>query len=57
MDIVYHDPSVKLNPEEQAELHATQLSLEDLLRTSDIITLHTTLTPKTFHLISEKISI
>ncbi len=54
MDIVYHDPSVKLNPEEQAELHATQLSLEDLLRTSDIITLHTTLTPKTFHLISEK---
>ncbi len=54
MDIVYHDPSVKLSPEEQAGLRATPLSLEGLLRTSDIITLHTTLTPKTFHLISGK---
>ncbi|MCJ7580205.1 MAG: D-glycerate dehydrogenase [Candidatus Aminicenantes bacterium] len=53
MDIVYTDPH-RLNPEEESNLQATQLSLEDLLRTSDIITLHTTLTSKTFHLISEK---
>ena len=53
MDIVYTDPH-RLNPKEESNLQATQLPLEDLLRTSDIITLHTTLTSKTSHLISEK---
>ena len=53
MDIVYHDPH-GLDPEEEAKFQAAQLPLEELLRTSDVITLHTTLTSKTFHLISEK---
>ncbi|MFC2168516.1 2-hydroxyacid dehydrogenase [Acidobacteriota bacterium] len=53
MDIVYTDHH-KLNSKEESNLRATQLSLEELLKTSDIVTLHTTLTPKTFHLISEK---
>jgi len=53
MDIVYNDPH-GLDPEEEAKFQATQLPLEELLRTSDVITLHTTLTSKTFHLISEK---
>ena len=53
MDIVYTDPN-RLDPKMESNLQATQLSLEDLLRTSDIITLHTTLNSKTFHLISEK---
>lgn len=53
MDIVYTDPH-RLNPKEESNLQATPLPLEDLLRTSDIITLHTTLTSKTAHLISEK---
>ncbi len=52
MNIVYHDPH-SLSPKEEAKLHATQLSLGELLQTSDIISLHTTLTPKTFHLISK----
>jgi len=52
MDIVYTDPH-GLSPEEEAKLQATQLSLEELLQTSDIISLHTTLTSKTFHLISK----
>lgn len=53
MDIVYTDPH-GLNPEEEAKLQATQLPLGDLLQSSDIITLHTTLTSKTFHLISKE---
>jgi len=53
MDIVYTDPH-RLNSKEESNLQATQLPLEDLLRTSDIITLHTTLNSKTTHLISEK---
>ncbi len=52
MDIVYTDPH-RLSPEEEAKLQATQLPLEKLLQISDIITLHTTLTSKTFHLISK----
>lgn len=53
MDIVYTDPH-GLSPEEKAKLQAIQLPLEELLQTSDIITLHTTLTSKTFHLISKE---
>lgn len=52
LNIVYHDPH-GLSPEEEAKLQSAQLSLEELLQTSDIISLHTTLTPKTFHLISK----
>ncbi len=51
MKIVYNDPQ-RLPEEEEARYHASWVSLEELLRTSDIITLHTSLTPETTHLIS-----
>ncbi len=53
MNIVYTDPH-GLSPEEEAKLQATHLPLEDLLQSSDIITLHTTLNSKTVHLISKE---
>lgn len=51
MDVVYNDPH-RLPEKEEAKYRASWLSLEDLLRTSDIVTIHTTLTPETTHLIS-----
>jgi glyoxylate reductase len=51
MKILYNDPH-KLSEEEEARYHASWVSLEELLRTSDIVTLHTSLTPATTHLIS-----
>jgi glyoxylate reductase len=51
MKVVYNDPH-KLPEEEEAQYGASCLSLEDLLKLSDIVTLHTSLTPETRHLIS-----
>jgi len=51
MKVVYSDPQ-RLSEEEEARYQASWASLEELLRTSDIITLHTSLTPETTHLIS-----
>jgi glyoxylate reductase len=51
MKVGYTDPH-RLSEEEEAMYRASRLSLEDLLRTSDIVTLHTSLTPETTHLIS-----
>lgn len=53
MEIVYNDPQ-RLSPEEEKKFNAFFLPLDELLSTSDYITLHTTLTPQTFHLISEE---
>ena len=53
MEIVYNDPQ-RLSPEEEKKINAFFLPLDDLLSTSDYVTLHTTLTPQTFHLISEE---
>lgn len=53
LEVVYSDPNC-LSPEEEKKHGATCLSLEDLLRSSDIVTLHTSLTPKTFHLLSKE---
>lgn len=53
MDVVYNDPH-RLAEEEEAQYRASLLSLEDLLHTSDIVTIHTSLTPETTHLISEE---
>jgi len=52
MDVVYNDPH-PLDPEEEQTMHALRLPLDELLATSDVITLHTTLTPETHHLISK----
>ncbi|MBD3413861.1 MAG: D-glycerate dehydrogenase [Candidatus Aminicenantes bacterium] len=53
LKIVYTDP-IKLSPEEEQIHKASYLPLEDLLKTSDIITIHTTLNKETHHLISKK---
>lgn len=49
MQVVGHDPY--LLPERAAELHVRLLSLEALLRTADVVTLHVALTDQTHHLI------
>ncbi len=51
MDVVYNDPH-GLSEEEEARYRASLVPLEELLRTSDIVTIHTSLTPETTHLIS-----
>lgn len=48
MRILYSDPSAR---DAYPELNATRVELESLLRQSDFVSLHTPLTPETFHLI------
>ena len=50
MSVVAHDPY--LLPERAAEMGVPLLSLEDLLRTADVVTLHVALTDQTHHLIN-----
>jgi len=55
--IVYYDV-VPLPAEMEEELGAERMELDDLLRTSDIVSLHVPLTPETTHLIDgEKIAL
>jgi glyoxylate reductase len=57
METVYSDPH-RLSPEDEKKYNATYLSLDELLSTADIITIHAALTPETFHLLSkQKISL
>jgi len=51
-EIVYSDIIAPPDGLEE-ELHLTRLSIEDLLRTSDIVTLHVPLNKDTFHMISD----
>jgi glyoxylate reductase len=53
MEIVYSDPN-RLSPEDESAYKAAFLPLDDLLQTSDIISIHASLTPQTFHLISRE---
>ena len=53
MDIVYTDPH-RLRPEEEKQYRAKKLSLEKLLSTSDIVTIHAPLSSETHHLISRE---
>lgn len=53
MEIVYSDPN-RLSIKEEKKYRATLLSLEKLLSSSDVITIHTPLTPQTHHLISRE---
>ncbi len=43
-----------LAPDVEVKLGVTRVSLDELFRTSDILTLHTPLTPETFHLVSKE---
>src|SRR3954465_1329940 len=49
MQVVGHDPY--LPPERAAELHVRLLSIEQLLQTADVVTLHVAPTDQTHHLI------
>jgi glyoxylate reductase len=50
MRILYHDVH-PATPEEEAELGATRVEMDELLRASDFISLHVNLTDETHHLI------
>lgn len=52
-EILYYDP-VRLAPDPEKSLKAAYLPLDDLLQTSDIVTIHAGLTPQTHHLISRE---
>jgi glyoxylate reductase len=51
MEVAYNDPS-RLAPAEEKRYQARYLPLRELLSLSDFVTVHTTLTPETTHLIS-----
>jgi len=51
MEVVYFDPR-RLAPEEEKTYTAAFVSLDDLLASSDIITVHASLNAGTFHLLS-----
>ncbi|UCC39938.1 MAG: D-glycerate dehydrogenase [Candidatus Aminicenantes bacterium] len=53
MEIVYFDP-FRLSPAEEKKYNASPLPLDELLSSSEIITIHAALTPQTFHLISKE---
>ena len=52
MEILYYDQY--RNEEVEKQLGARYLALDDLLRESDFVSIHTPLTPETRHLISER---
>jgi D-lactate dehydrogenase len=52
LKVIAYDPF--LTPEMEAEIDVTAVELNDLLKTSDIITLHTPLTKDNYHLIDAK---
>ncbi len=51
METVYCD-TVPLSPAEEMRLAARRLALDDLLASSDVVSVHAVLTPETHHLIS-----
>jgi glyoxylate reductase len=52
MKTIYHNR--KRDPEAEKELGAMYVSVDDLLKNSDYVSLHVSLTPETRHLIGEK---
>jgi glyoxylate reductase len=53
MKIIYTDPN-PLPEEDKEKYNASCVPLNELLRTADIVTIHTTLNPETHHLISRE---
>jgi glyoxylate reductase len=53
MKILYQSRS-RMTPEQEKELGATYVSLDDLLKQSDFVSLHPQMTPETHHLIGER---
>jgi glyoxylate reductase len=52
-ETVYADPQ-SLSPEDERVLSARAVGLDDLLRTSDIVSVHASLTPESRHLLSRE---
>jgi D-3-phosphoglycerate dehydrogenase len=52
MQILYYDPT--RNPKLEEETGAKYATLEEVLKTADIVTIHVPLTPETKHLINEE---
>lgn len=52
MDVIYHNRR-QLYIEEETELRASYVSMEELLATSDFVSVNAPLSPDTFHLIGE----
>lgn len=52
MRVVYFK-TTRLTPEEEASLNLTYLPFEELLKTSDVVSLHLPLTPATRHMIND----
>lgn len=53
MRVIYHNRH-RIPEAEERVLSASYYSLEDLLKTADIISLHVPLTPETYHLINKE---
>ena len=53
MKVLYYDV-YRMKPEEEAEYHMTYMAMEDVLRQSDFISVHTPYMPSTHHLIGER---
>jgi len=53
MDIVYHDRR-RISADEEKALGAIWLSLDDLLRTSDIVSIHASMTAGSYHLLARE---
>lgn len=53
MQVLYHNRQ-RLSPEEEAAYHLTYVSMDELLRQSDFISVHTPYTPDTHHLVSAR---
>lgn len=53
MKVLYYDV-YRMKPEEEAEYHLTHLPMEDVLRQSDFVSVHTPYMPSTHHLISDR---
>jgi glyoxylate reductase len=52
--LVLYASHQRLPPEEERQLHATFAPLEEVLRRSDILSLHIPATPETYHLLNAK---
>lgn len=53
VNLLYHDP-VRLSPADEAKLNLAYRSLDDLLRESDVVTLHAPYNASTHHLICDR---
>ena len=53
MKIIYYDVK-RLSPEEEKELNAEYMSLEEVLKNADFVSIHVPLTKETYHMIGEK---